>query len=428
MFLKGVAMLFLKMLLMECAIVVGADEVAYVRQFALTLKGSANGGTLVLGNTLNRNASFVAIQTEEGEPAELVTEHLALAVVSSNSLFDWPHNLDRGERVSRILVDNSIKLPGYPGMYFLAGTETSLGIPEPPLFLSATYDRDADTLVFTWVNYDQDYDALILRLRWKNYDSGHRQQLPGSLTSWTIDRGKVPVDLDDVDCWLVAIRDGIPSSPAAIRVSSQGAAQDELFGIPFTRGVAPNWKSWSTGCTDDMRGIVSSERPGLAPTPGKRYNPAKEPSKKPFVQLLKTPAGGGTVGVHRRFLGLRPGHTYRLTTRMNTLAMDPNDTTWSYSLHMTPHGPRDEVLNAQHFAGTRALPNQQIGPAAGRVAEYRRSTTQKEYIKQSGELTLPTGADSITVWLRYSSTKETTGVSLDWIKLEDLTMQGQPDR
>jgi hypothetical protein len=398
-------------------------EADNVTRVSIPLKGSAEGGTLYLGDVLNRNASFAYIETVPGESAEAVARSLAVAISYTDALYDWPEGTDREAVVSHIVSGSTLRLWGLPGTYFLAGTETGLGIPEPPLFLSATYYTNKDALVFTWANSAPDYDSLVLRLRWDKYGSWHRQQLRGNSTSCIIDRGRVPVDLDDVDCWIVAIRDGIPSAPAGIHVSSQGAVQDELFGIPFTKGVGPNWRSWSSSKLDSRRCVLSTERAGLAFAPNKRYNPAKEPSRKPFVQVLKTPAGGGMVGVYRKFLGVAPGHTYRLTTRVNTLDMDPNDSSWSYSIHMTCGGPQDADLDEAHFSGAKALPNGESGPGAGRVAGYHRRTTGHKYARDSVEFTLPSGSDSITVWVRYGSTKETTGVSLDWIQLEDLTLK-----
>ncbi|GAI80678.1 unnamed protein product [marine sediment metagenome] len=46
-----------------------------------------------------------------------------------------------------------------------------------------------------------------------------------------------------------------------------------------------------------------------------------------------------SAGVKRKFLGLTPGHTYRVSARLNTLEMDSGQGDWSVSLHAAYNPP-----------------------------------------------------------------------------------------
>jgi hypothetical protein len=94
------------------------------------------------------------------------------------------------------------------------------------------------------------------------------------------------------------------------------------------------------------------------------------------------------------------------------------------------------------MAGLAALPdNDKAGPESGRIALYapgvapppaEQPTTRPKRRPASapadepvadlvtGDITLPAGADTITVWVRHQAA-HSTGVGLDWIRLEDIT-------
>jgi len=401
----------------------------------IPFRGTASGGTLVFGDMRARNAFFVSIDTLAGESAEAVVYKLAEAVNSSDILFEWSR--DRGQtdpdkiaaRTAKMAKGNTLRIAGAPQMYFLAGTETGLGIPEPPLSLSCTYNKKDDKIALDWINPSGDYDRIIVTLRWNKNDSGRRRMIDGSTriidgspSRFELGREKVAYDINDLDVWMVGFRNGTPSSVAAIRLF--GNAQEELFGFPFTSGVAPNWKAWSVGKAIEKGQFVSRQRKGLTANEGIRYNSVEEPEKKPFQQVLKTPAGGGTVGIWRKFLGLAPGHKYKLTARLNTFEMDANDGDWTFSLHLTPNGADGKNLTTNQFAGLEPLPDGSSGLEAGRIAIYGPGiTTKGNYVEHSADVTLPEGTEAITVWLRHSSNSASAGVGFDWIRLEDISAQ-----
>ena len=77
------------------------------------------------------------------------------------------------------------------------------------------------------------------------------------------------------------------------------------------------------------------------------------------------------------------------------------------------------------------LPAGSAGSPAGQVASCGPgSTTKGKFVEYSTEksgpnsqvldITLPTGAEVITVWFRYSG-PPSSGVGFDWIKLKDIT-------
>jgi len=151
-------------------------------------------------------------------------------------------------------------------------------------------------------------------------------------------------------------------------------------------------------------------------------SPITKAQDKPFYQIIKLDqAGGGTGGVTRSFLGLMPGHTYKVTIRLNTMKMLSSDANWAYSFHAVCGGANVENLTTRQMAGLDALPDGTKGESAGRVVQYGpQKSTMGQYQEAVKKLTLPEGADTITVWLRLRATKPGAQVAMDYIKLEDL--------
>jgi hypothetical protein len=114
---------------------------------------------------------------------------------------------------------------------------------------------------------------------------------------------------------------------------------------------------------------------------------------------------------------------------MNTFDMDRVKDNWSFSFHAAAHG-KTVTLSPQQMAGTAPLPDGSTGLAAGQVASLGPgSTTKGKFAEYSTEkagpnaqvldITLPAGAEVITVWFRYSGAPS-SGVGFDWIKLKDI--------
>jgi hypothetical protein len=87
------------------------------------------------------------------------------------------------------------------------------------------------------------------------------------------------------------------------------------------------------------------------------------------------------------------------------------------------------------MAGLDALPDGNKGPAAGRIALYDSPlATEGQFVEISTDkakavqgreitdITLPQRIDSITVWVRCTSSAALSA-AVDWISLEDLSIQ-----
>jgi hypothetical protein len=241
---------------------------------------------------------------------------------------------------------------------------------------------------------------------------------------------------DSMDLLVVGYRKNVPSNAGAITVDR--FAQEEMTNIPFTLDVAPNWSAWSDqgslGSIQDSA-VISPEQGdrGVVVPEGKRqqYPYPHDPGEKRFFQIIKTHKPGINGGIWRKFLGLTPGHTYRIYARVNSLAMDGSQSDWSFSLHAAYHEASGKDLTTEQFSGIAPLPNGNVGPQAGRLVGFGPgTTTQGEWEQHSTaeaapgkeitDISLPEGISTITVWIRCSGPTP-DGVGFDWIKLEDIT-------
>jgi hypothetical protein len=400
----------------------------------------------------------VSINTFAGEAPESVVNRLARAVVYSDAIFRRASRNPNAEAmVARMAQGSMLSIIGSNRNYFLAGTETGLGIPKPPLSLSTSYDGSARTIDVKWINPPDavGYDSVYIRWRYRRMPpdtplSGGGDVVHGRLTAYTI---KIPVEVKelDLDVWLRGFRhemppdelranniplltNAIPSDIAAIHVSSDGYGQEETYGIPFFTGVAPNWTAWSTTANTDKAAFEQGERYAGV----RRYEPVKALLTNPYYQAIKAPPQGGEHGVYRKFLGLTPGHTYRLTACLSTLEMDSIKGDWSFSLHAAPNGPDGRDLTGQQMAGLAPLPDGRGGPQAGRVAVRGPDNTTKGAFElvfsgdkgagdpQSSHITLPAGVDTLTVWVRFRCSDPKGKVGFSGVKLEDISAIENP--
>jgi hypothetical protein len=405
--------------------------------FNLSLKGVASGGTLVLAKTRNRNVAYIGVQTSPGESAESVVQRLAHTINVYHAEQDVrgghydPHWLWVGGYQVNASA-NTLMLPGIPGNYMTGGTEMGLGIPKPPLSLTCSYDGGSDKIVLSWINPPGGYDFILVNCYWTDFDNVYTERVPGTSTTFTIDRKKLLTNLYDMDFRVFGFRNNIPSNAACVHVSTDGHGQEETYGIPFSCGVAPNWTAWSTAAEPNDNLFEQGEKYlDLS-----FYNPANALSTKPYYQIMKSPPKAVVQGVYRKFLGLTPGHTYRLTACLTTLDMDSAKGDWSLSLHAAPT-PSGKDLNSEQLAGLGALPDGRRGPEAGRISFYGPGNTTRgdSALVFSGKdapggfqssLTLPAGVDTITVWVRFSCSDPNGKVGFSGVKLEDLTAIKNP--
>jgi hypothetical protein len=373
-----------------------AADAASMATTSIPFQGAARGGELILAEALNRNMRVAIIPTRRGESAASVAGRLA-QFINENNPFEWP--IPAG--FPAVQADGGI-LHGLPGTrltYILAGTETGLGIPRPPTALTCTHDAAGHALLLDWDNPPAGYDEIGIVYNWSNFDHRGGDTVAGEATSFAVDLDDRPLNLEDLDIWVIGFRKGLPSNAAAIHVS--GNALQELSGVPFTDGVAPNWVGWSQSGT-----AVFSQRtrPEHVAGKGRPFNAIKTAGTKPFQQVLEFGPGGGVGGMSRKFNGLIPGHTYRVTMRVAVEELEPSG---AVSVHACAH--ESSALTADQLARTDRA---EVVSGAGAIA------AGAGFVSQSMDITLPSGARNLTVWVCCRAGGSTRVVS-DWLSLED---------
>lgn len=445
--------------LLFCSRLSYASRVARAK---IPFKGTASGGTLVLGYVPDPHVvhfTSVSINTSAGESAESVVNRLARAVTYSDAIFRGGGNRTNPEMmVARMAQGNTLSIIGSIQQYLLAGTETDLCIPKPPHSLSCSYNKSAGTIEVKWVNPEGEcqYDSVYFKwrysdVRWRDTPlQGGGVILPGPPSGYMI---QIPAEVAevgdlDLDVWLKGLRhetpvvefhsplgkNAIPSNVAAIHVTSNGYCQEETYGIPFTAGAAPNWMAWSTAAKVDKTAFEQGEKYAGV----RMYEPVRALLTKPYYQVIKAPKQGVAHGVYRKFLGLTPGHTYRITACLSTLEMDSIKGDWSLSLCAAHNSPDGKDLTVRQLSGLDALPDRSSGAKAGRIAFYNKdNTTKGDYAivvsgdngaggSQSSHITLPPGVDTNTVWVRFNCSDPKGKVGFSGVKLEDISANPNP--
>ena len=389
----------------------------------IPLRGYASGGELILASTLNRNTGYTTIETVPNEPASSVVKRLAEAINKTKPFYWDTHKVNWG-----IITTTDAYLDALLGSserYIFAGTERGLGIPRPPRSVTAKYDENNFRFVLRWRNAPGGYDHITVLLKWKNNILQETDFIPGDAEEWVLDFKEkwwyTDIDiaemLSGLDMWIFGTTDDIPSNAAGIHVRKN--IQEELFGLPFAEGTAPNWTAFiaDNRKTADVAMGVREELTASDSNP--YYNAINTRDSKPFYQIIRADPTGAS-GVMREFLGLSPGHTYRLSIRINTLETKDKVGDWSYSFHAAPT-MSGNTLNHRQLAGVEALPEGQKGPDAARLVELGpQKTTRRKYNEFGADVTLPPGKDAITVWLRLMGDNPEVAVAMDYVSLEDL--------
>jgi hypothetical protein len=393
----------------------GGDRTGgYIMTAEIPFKGKATGGTLILGNVRGRNVDFASVETLPGESGEAVVYKLAKVIAYSDAIFEiseW-ENIDRERMLANMAQGDILRITNFPlGLYFLAGSEKGFGIPQSPLSLSCTYDKTKDEIVLNWENAIGDYNYIFV--------NGGR--IPGNSTSMRISRQKTGYDVNNLDIRVFGYSNGLPSGVAAVYLEQQGTVQGELFGIPFA-DIAPNWKVWSTG--NKVKKNIFEQANKYVDM--QSYNPVSSLSTKPFYQVIKGSKDGGSHGIYRKFMGLTPGHTYRIIANLTTLDMNDSKD-WSAALCAAYNQAKDKDLASQQMAGLSVLPDGKKGEKAGEIASFgkgRKNTKGNFSIVCSDAnscITLPQDVNTITVWVRFNCNDPNGKVGFSGVKLEDIT-------
>jgi hypothetical protein len=125
----------------------------------------------------------------------------------------------------------------------------------------------------------------------------------------------------------------------------------------------------------------------------------------------------------RKFVGLIPGHTYKVSTRANTLDVESATGEWGFSIHVSCNDPAGDDLSVDQMSGAAPLPRGNVGDAmaaqTGFFSKKNGASTDGNWEPAEAAITLPEGVTSITVWVKCSG--ESKRMGLDWIRLEDLS-------
>lgn len=289
-----------------------------------------------------------------------------------------------------------------------------------------------------WVNPPERYDHILITAA-GNY-SPHVNPVPGTATSVVLTKiepandrldpeSPQPVALVQITAWR-GTRYRVPSNAVLIWVKP--GFQQEMLDYPFTSGVMQNWVAWSQNRGSGTVELGQGEKQDVAWKPD-GLGWLTDRGQKHFFQLIRGTGAGFQGGIWRRFLGLTPGHTYKVSVRLNTLAMGSANGDWWFAAHAAHNGPSGADFTAEQMAGSAALPDGTSGLTAGQFVRFGGSTTtQGKWVECStgnsspgkviGNITLPSDADLITVWVEHGSASgASSGVGIDWVALEDVT-------
>ena len=398
----------------------------------------ASGGILTVAAPVGRAPASISVVTTPGESPESVVAKLQEASEASFDLNDRVGGI-RAEANGFIGVGSQNS-----GLFCVAGTETGLGIPAPVDSVSVLYDGATDKLIVKWRNPKKtQYDSLALVLNGVTF----RSHLDGSSTSYVVESASTlsdlwaPGSLRNFDISVVGYAAFCPSAAAGIWLTP--CRQEEIENLPFRLGIAPNWTAWqradaqALGFDEGRKQFFSGQSPDeldrrqVKMQRGASYG-YTHPEDKLLYQILRANGGDSSGGLYRYFLGLQPGHAYRVRMRVNTLDQRADTGQWSYSLYALPVSSSGGDPSPAQLAGAAPFAS---GAMAGQAALFTRlgsgggGDTQGEwrYVATDGDgpgatgrgnIVLPAGADSILVWAAYTSDAP-GAVGFDWIALED---------
>lgn len=397
-----------------CCVVSLARGQALPWRTGVFLSGQSSGGVLSLGEARSVNSPYVAVTNRPGEKAGTVLRRLAVQLAATEASFG-------GNPVSSV-SDGGLTLFG-ANPWMFGGTETGFNIPAPATSLSASFIEEGRKVALRWSNPPGGYDrihvvykggAILGALAGNATEYVHLPTSPTEPLPWSL----------DVDAIVVGYgKDGTPSNGTGIRLRNH-VRQEPLMDIPFTQGLAPGFQAWTNGVAGGSVRVEQGELSAMASAAN-----AGRSQPKGFYQVVR---GNGTFrgGVCRSFLGLTPGHAYRASARMNTL--ESKEGAWSWSFHAAANAPGATSLTPEQMSGAAELPDHTKGPTAGQIARYDSTTASKgEWIPRSsgadgpgksvGDITLPEGCDSITLWFRLEGANVADiACGVDSVALEDL--------
>lgn len=387
------------------------------------LRGGSKGGVLTLRPASGEHVAYVAVTNRAGETAKTVILRLAQALLECgemNGLAGSKGALSVGEDHLRLGLPGG---KGFPGWYF-GGTDLGFNIPRAPTCLSVRYETER--IIVQWLIEDE-YDSVGVFMDW------HPLYWPqsGTSNSFVVPKGHygwqlihAPWRETNFTVTAIGVKDGTPSNGVMVRLRDR-VRQECMFTAPFTAGVAPGFRTWCRPEAKDPIVPEQSNPPDMGPCKNLWFSKSRG-----FYQILKG-RGAYCGGVSRRFLGLLPGHRYRVGARLNTL--ESREGRWSFSLHAAADPANGAELTPDQLAGMAPLPNGAKGKTAAQIARYDASrNTAGAWVQCdsgstgaenfSGDIALPAnGSDSITIWFRLEGeTAQEIAVGFDSLWIEDL--------
>lgn len=210
-------------------------------------------------------------------------------------------------------------------------------------------------------------------------------------------------------------------TPTASPTPTSGPVEDFMNGT-YLNGIAPGWSAWQMNNGDAVTTFSS----------GGALDADEDTSTTPpnyqAISTVFNTSGNGQGGVWRKFAGLTPGSTYRITVHLNTFSRSG---VWWFEAHRAHNGTSGANLTHAQLDGSAPLPDGQgqnrpfvklESGAAHTGGEWIRYDTGSENPgKIEGDLTLPQGVTTLTVWVKHGGLSSGT-VGLDWVKVEDLSL------
>ncbi len=384
---------------------------------AITLKGVSKGGTLELASCSGKWPSgkrLWAIATNHpGDSAQVVASRLAKQLE------------EMGIKV-RLMPTNEAAILILPGggilsaEWLVGGTDIGFNLPAPPEAVSVSYDTDTDNVTVRWVNPSAGYDWVLI-----HYMGTYNRiaKLPGSSTSYTFRPYFIQsLHPEDLRVLVLGEKDGVVSSGGPVLFDKVGVQQRAVMDVPFVHGIAPGFEAWTYNLS--AKAIAFQQGKALSSTGNGTSLDAPG-----FYQVVKS-YGPGCGGLLRRFIGLKPGQVYRVSARLNVF--EARGDGWAFSFHAAPNPPARKQLSIRQLAGLDELPTGAKGPKAAQIARCDSTRyTAGQWVKVSsgvkapdnvaGDIALPEGCDSITVWFRLEGKDaDDVAVGFDSLTIEDL--------
>jgi hypothetical protein len=391
----------------------------------------ASGGVLVVGAPCGPTPRSLVIATGPAESPESVVRNVAQVINASQ----WPLCL-HGSSVDVAEADGN-RLTTRASILFTAGTETGLGIPPPPVFLTADCDVDKGELRLSWENggkYER-VDLWMSAYVLDHVDGGvtsHIFPLERLLTSRAVSSyfeqsghflcrlttTIVAKDRLSNDSFQAL---SLPSGLAEVEVRPSSMA--EVYRSPFTGGVAPNWRSWHD---TSQNAPVFRQETRWDPNEGS-HRDVRRPQDAPYYQVIEAQKGVVDGGLYRKFLGLTPGKRYKLNMRLQPTREGPGeDALLTVNALCAPSNAGS--LTAQQMTAQAVLSAAPGGSQFKQEVPFQRNSSRrwlqldklKDVEPDAHTVTMPEGCDTLHVWLRLQSNGAHATVGMDWVELSKV--------